>query len=543
MKPVLDIPSNPSSPASLPAADLLRILEEKDRLISDQEAELAKQQALLKEREALIAEQQKLLRLMEEQLRLARLRRFGSSSEKLPFQGELFDEAELEVSLEEVEKELAEAEAEPKKPRKRRTKGDGFDENLPRIQVRLTLDEDEKAGADKIFFSKVKEELDIVPAQARVIEYWQEKAVFDTPEGESTVKVAARPVHPLGKCLASVRLLAWILVAKYADALPLYRLEGILKRHGGHISRTTMANWIIRLDDVFKPLINLLREQQLDCDYLQADETRLQVLKETGKSAQSDKWMWVIRGGPPDRPAVLFEYDPSRSEEVPLRLLDGFRGTLQTDGYAGYNKVCRENGLTRIGCWDHARRKFVKASQAAPAKKKGTKVSKADVAIGKIRKLYAIEKRIEKLPPEEKTRQRRQLAQPVLDDLKAWLEKNRSRVPRDSLTYQAIQYTLNQWELLIGYLVDGRLHISNALAENAIRPFAVGRRNWLFADTPRGAKASATVYSLIETARANGLEPFAYLHHVLQHIGGASTVEDMEALLPWNINLEKKQEG
>ncbi|WP_419616034.1 IS66 family transposase, partial [Thiolapillus sp.] len=167
-----------------------------------------------------------------------------------------------------------------------------------------------------------------VPAQARVIEYWQEKAVFDTPEGESTVKVAARPIHPLGKCLASVQLLAWILVAKYADALPLYRLEGILKRHGGRISRTTMANWIIRLDDVFKPLINLLREQQLNADYLQADETRLQVLKETGKSAQSDKWMWVIRGGPPDRPAVLFEYDPSRSEAVPLRLLDGFRGTL-----------------------------------------------------------------------------------------------------------------------------------------------------------------------------------------------------------------------
>ncbi|WP_419617688.1 IS66 family transposase, partial [Thiolapillus sp.] len=155
------------------------------------------------------------------------------------------------------------------------------------------------------------------PAQARVIEYWQEKAVFDTPEGEITVKVAARPIHPLGKCLASVQLLAWILVAKYADALPLYRLEGILKRHGGQISRTTMANWIIRLDDVFKPLINLLREQQLDGDYLQADETRLQVLKESGKSAQSDKWMWVIRGGPPDRPAVLFEYDPSRSEEVP----------------------------------------------------------------------------------------------------------------------------------------------------------------------------------------------------------------------------------
>ncbi|WP_419596365.1 IS66 family transposase, partial [Thiolapillus sp.] len=205
------------------------------------------------------------------------------------------------------------------------------------------------------------------------------------------------------------------------------------------------------------------------------------------------------------------------------------------------NRVCRENGLTRIGCWDHARRKFVEASKAAPVKKKGTKVSKADVAIGKIRKLYAIEKRIEKLPPEEKTRQRQQLAQPVLDDLKAWLEKNSTRVPRDSLTYKAIQYTLNQWELLIGYLADGRLNISNALAENAIRPFAVGRRNWLFADTPRGAKASATVYSLIETAKANGLEPFAYIHHVLQHIGGASTVQ--ACLRPrdrfWDIPVPK----
>ena len=481
--------------------------------------------------------------LLEEQLRLARLRKFRARSEKLPFQGELFDEAELEVSLEDVEQALAEAEAEPKKPRKRRTKADGFDENLPRIQVRLTLDEEEKAGANKTFFSKVKEELDIVPAQARVIEYWQEKAVFEQEDGTQQLACAARPVHPLGKCLASVRLLAWILVAKYADALPLYRLEGILKRHGGHISRTTMANWIIRLDDVFKPLINLLREQQLDGDYLQADETRLQVLKETGKAAQSDKWMWVIRGGPPDQPVVLYHYDPSRSEEVPLRLLDGFEGVLQTDGYAGYNRVCRENTITRIGCWDHARRKFVEASKATPTKKKGTKVSKADVAIGKIRKLYAIEKRIETLPAEEKTRQRQQLAQPVLDDLKAWLEKNSTRVLRDSLTYKAIQYTLNQWDLLTGYCQDGKLHISNVLAENAIRPFAVGRKNWLFADTPRGAKASATVYSLIETAKANGIEPFAYLNHVLQHIGNAKMVEDVEALLPWNTSLNKMQKG
>ena len=183
---------------------------------------------------------------------------------------------------------------------------------------------------------------------------------------------------------------------------------------------------------------------------------------------------------------------------------------LQTDGYAGYNKVCRENTITRIGCWDHARRKFVEASKAAPTKKRGQKVSKADVAIGKIRKLYRIEDKIKDLTPAQKTEQREQLSRPVLDDLKAWLKANSRRVPKDSLTAKAIQYTLNQWDYLVGYCDDGHLHISNALAENAIRPFAVGRRNWLFADTARGAKASATCYSLIETAKANGLEPYAY---------------------------------
>jgi len=306
-------------------------------------------------------------------------------------------------------------------------------------------------------------------------------------------------------------------------------------RYGGNISRTTMANWVIRLDDVFKPLINLLREHQLEGDCLQADETRLQVHKEDGRPATSDKWMWLIRGGPPDQPAALFEYDASRGEEVPSRLLDGFEGVLQADGYAGYNRVCRNNPITRIGCWDHARRKFVEASKAAPAKKKGHKVSKADVAIGKIRKLYRIEDRIKDLAPEEKTLRRQTLSQPVLDDLKVWLQTNNRRVPKDSLTWTAINYTLNQWDLLVGYCRDGRLHISNALAENAIRPFAVGRRNWLFADTPRGARASATIYSLIETAKANGLEPYDYLRHVLQHIAAADTVEKFEALLPWSL--------
>lgn len=266
--------------------------------------------------------------------------------------------------------------------------------------------------------------------------------------------------------------------------MPLYRLEGILKREGHGVSRSVMANWIIRLEDVFRPLMNLLREEQNSSRYLQADETRIQVLKEDGKTAQSQKWMWVTRGGPPDRPSVLFAYDPSRSGEVAERLLDGFTGILQADGYSGYAAVCKQQGIQRIGCWDHARRKFVEASRANPAgggKGKQGRVSKADVALSHIRRLYAIEREIADRSPAEKYRARQALSVPKLVEFRAWLTKNQSRVLKDSLTRKAIDYTLNQWELLLGYCDDGDLNISNALAENAIRPFAVGRNYPQFA--------------------------------------------------------------
>ena len=452
MRTATDQSQTSRDPASLSPTELLALLAQKDRQIADREHTIAERDGVIADRDRAIAEKDhwlkekdKLLKLLEEELRLAKQRRFGSSSEKLPFQGDFFDEAELEQALSDVEQQLAEAGEPPRRkaPRKKRR---GLSDKLPRVRVDLPLSEDEKAGASRTFFTKAKEELDIIPAKAQVIEYWQEKAVFEDEHGEQTIQAAARQPHPLGKCIASVQLLAYILIAKYADALPLYRLEKILARYGGNISRTTMANWIIRLGDVFRPLINLLHEHQLSGDYLQVDETRIQVLKEDGKVATSDKWMWLVRGGPPHQPVVLFHYDVSRGEEVPLRLLDGFEGVLQADGYAGYNKVCRANTITRIGCWDHARRKFVEASKAAPTKKKGQKVSKADVAIGKIRKLYAIEDRIKAFDPEQKTAQRQALAQPVLDDLQTWLQTNAGRVPKDSLTYKAIQYTLNQWQ-------------------------------------------------------------------------------------------------
>ena len=511
--------------SGLSAAELLAV-------IAGFQQQLALKEEAIQRRDAHIL-------LLEELLRLRRIQRFAASSEKL-HQLQLFDEAELEADMDallaQLPDDLPQKTAEAKaKPRQR-----GFSASLLRERIELTLSDEQKAGASKVFFTKVKEELQFIPAQLKVLEIWQEKAVFER-DGEEVILAANRPVHPLGKCIATPSLLGYIITSKYADGLPLYRLEQMFKRLGQEVSRTSMAHWIIRLDEVFQPLMNLLREEQNHATYLQADETRIQVLKEKGKTAQSDKWMWVTRGGPPGRPAVLFEYDPSRAGSVPVRLLEGFSGILQADGYSGYSQVCKQSGLTRIGCWDHARRKFIEATQATPSVAKGKSkpgASKADVALGYIGKLYAIEREQKERSDAERYQARQTRSMPLLAELKTWLENNVGKVMKGSLTRKAMEYTLGQWPYLVGYCERGDLHISNVLAENAIRPFAVGRKAWLFADSAQGAKASATCYSLLETAKANDLEPSAYINHVLAQIGEADSLEKLEALLPWNVPLE-----
>ncbi|UVW34163.1 IS66 family transposase [SAR92 clade bacterium H455] len=205
-----------------------------------------------------------------------------------------------------------------------------------------------------------------------LIEYLQEKAVFVGKE-ERLIKSTELPKHPLNKCIASVSLLAYVVISKYCDGLPLYGLELILQRYGGEVTRTSMANWVIRLSLELQPLINLMREHQLSYDYLQMDETRIKVLKEPGKSPSSDKWMWVSRGGPPDEPVVLFDFDPSRSKELAARLLDGFEGFLQCDGMGSYDAIWHSKGLKQLGCFDHLRRKFVDAQKGAKVLKKKVK--------------------------------------------------------------------------------------------------------------------------------------------------------------------------
>ncbi|MBF0602793.1 MAG: IS66 family transposase, partial [Nitrospirae bacterium] len=326
---------------------------------------------------------------------------------------------------------------------------------------------------------------------------------------------------------------------KYADGLPLYRMESVLQRSGIDLDRTVMAHWMIKAGHLVQPLINLLRDHMLDYGIIQMDETGVQVLKEPDRPATSKSFMWVQRGGAPDRRIILFDYDPSRSGQVPLGLLTEYRGWLQTDGYSGYSAVGALPNVEHIGCWSHARRKFDEAVKAAGKGKK----SKASEAIGMIQKLYAIEKRCRGMNSEERTKLRQLEVPPIFEEILNWMSDLAPKVLPGSATGKALAYLSGQWSKLIRYVEDGRLEIDNNSVENAIRPFVIGRKGWLFSNSVRGVKASANLYSLIETAKASGLEPYAYLRKVFSEIPNAVTVDDFEALLPWNVqkNSEKSK--
>jgi transposase len=509
---------------------------------------LSEKEDVIQQKDDVIESQKQRIEILEEHIRQAAAKRFAPSSEKTSAQqGNLFNEAEVEIYLE-VEGSDENEDRDAKPTKKAKTGRKPFDQSLPRIQVFSYLTEEEKQGAIDVFFVKVREELDLTPAIVQILEYMQEKAVFTDNSIQNSdlfnkekrlMKVANVVKNPVPKAMGSINLMAYIIISKYLDGLPLYRIEKIIRRYGGSISRATLANWVIVLGKKLHVLINLLREYQHQGSVIMADETRIQVLKEPGYSATGDKYMWVTLGGPPDKRSVLFDYDPSRAKEIPLRLLSGFSGMdkktyLQTDGYAGYSAACKQYKLISVGCWDHARRKFKEAQTAQP---KGAKVktSKADMALSLINKLYLIERKIVDLSPDEKLKVREEKSLPILKKLKTWLDQNKSRVAKDSLTGKAMTYLHNQWPKLIVYCTEGELRISNILAENAIRPFVIGRKAWLFSDTPEGARASAAHYSLIETAKLHGLDPFRYYQHILAALPYAEKAEDFEALQPWNV--------
>jgi len=296
-----------------------------------------------------------------------------------------------------------------------------------------------------------------------------------------------------------------------------------------------MANWMIQCGNLIQPLINLSRDSLLAGGIIFMDETTVQVLNEPDKNPQSKSYLWVQRGGPPNKLVILFDYDPGRSQTVPQRLLEGYQGALQTDGYAGYNAVVAKNNLIHLGFLAHARRQFTEVIKAQ-GKNKNKKTGKAQRALNYIQQLYEIEKSVKCVSVDERFKTRQALAIPILTQCRTWLDEVLPLVPPKTTLGKALLYLNNEWPKLIRYVDDGRYCIDNNLAENAIRPFVVGRKNWLFSQSVKGVKASANLYSLIETAKANGLEPYAYLKFVFTHLPRATSLQMIEALLPWNVN-------
>ena len=411
---------------------------------------------------------------LQEQLNLALARRYAASSEKIsPDQIRLFDEAEAGADTSEEDEAITiPAHSRRKRGRKK------LPERLPRVEVIHEVPEEARIcphdGNPLIEIGEVvSEQLDIIPAKIQVIRHVRKQYACRCGQ---CIKTADLPPQPIPKSLASPGLLAHVAVSKYQDALPLYRQEGILKRIGVDLPRATLANWMVQAGLLIQPLINLLRERMLGYDLLQMDETPVQVLREPVRSAQSRSYLWVQRGGPPDQRVILYDYDPGRGQHVPQRLLEGFTGYLQTDGYEGYNAVVAANGLVHVGCMAHARRKFHEAVQVQG--KKG-KRGHAHRGLALIQKLYRIEQQARTWSPQDRYVHRQQHAVPILDVLRRWLDESLPRVPPASATGKALNYLHNEWDRLIRYLDDGRIEIDNNGAENAIRPFVVGRKNWL----------------------------------------------------------------
>ena len=481
-----------------------------------------------------------------EQLRLARRRMFGPSSESHAGQGWLFNEAEALIESEPEAGDSASLPPPAIEPsaqtladtnkKKARGKRKPLPIELPRIDVVLDVPEAERTcacGTPMVEIGQdVSEQLDIVPMQVRVLRHIRKR--YGCPKGDQAPISAPVPAQVLPKSNASNDLLAMLLVTKYVDGLPLARFEYVLARAGVTVPRQTLARWVIGTAQALQPIANLMRDVLLGHDVIHMDETPVQVLKEPGRAATSKSQMWVQRGGPPGKPVILFEYDPSRAQAVPLRLLEGWKGHLMADGLESYGAIAFCEGVTRLGCWAHARRRFVDASKVLPAGKRG----RAHEALALIGKLYAIERDARELNDAERLAQRQSRSRAVLDELRRWLDQVLPTVPPTSVLGGALGYLHRQWPRLIPYLARGDLPIDNNPAENAIRPFVVGRKAWLFSDTQAGARASALIYSLVETAKANGMEPYLWLRNALRALPTATTVEHFEALLPWNLKAE-----
>jgi len=480
------------------------------------------------------------IRLLEEALRVLKANTYGPSRERLSVaagQVELFNEIEATLELTEavgVEPELKATPMREEKPSAGKPGRAKLASHLPRVEIRHELSAAERhcecGGVLAEIGADVSEQLDYVPAKVQVLRHVRVK--YACPGCEQCVKSAALPEHILPKTNASPGLLAQLVTSKYVDSLPLYRQEAMFERYGVRLPRATQAAWMIALTVVLQPLLNLMDERLRSSGYIRIDETRVQVLN-SDKAPSALHWMWVRVAGPKHQRIILFDYDPSRGGEVADALIEGCSGYLQSDGYQAYEGASERAGLLHVGCFAHARRRFFEALKALPnAQRK--QPGAAHEAVRRIDALYLIERQIKDLSDAERMRIRGEEAIRQLESLHAWASKMQHETMPSGKLGEALGYLITQWPKLVRYVEDPRLAIDTNLAENAIRPFALGRRNWLFADTVKGAKASAALYSIVSTARANGLEPYAYLRKLFAELPKAKTVADFEAILPFN---------
>ena len=491
-------------------------------------------------------EAQERLHRMIEQLILARHRQFGSSSEQSSSQARLFDEAEVLAKSSTDEQDLApipstESAATAPAEKKPRGKRAPLSAELERIEIVHDVPEDERTcpcGTAMVEIGQdISEQLDIVPMQIRVLRHIRKR--YGCPGSVHVPVTAVLPPQPLPKTNASPDFLAMLLTVKFVDGQPISRFAKVLERFHAPVPEQTLGRWVIGSATLLQPLLNLARDSLLAGSFIHIDETVVQVLKEKDKAPTSQSYMWVQAGGLPDKPVVIFDYDPSRSGKVPVRLLHDYRGYLMTDAYDGYNQLAQTEGIERLVCWAHVRRRFVEAVKVQPKGKRG----RADEAVELIRKLYRIESEHKDATPELRLQARQELSLPVLAKIHAWLDKTQPAAAPKSALGTALTYLRNCWPMLIRYTERGDLPIDNNRCENAIRPFVIGRKAWLFNDTVAGANSSAIIYSLVETAKANGLEPYLWLRRVLRELPAAKTVEDVEALLPWNCRSQQLMEN
>ena len=488
------------------------------------------------ELENTVAELSALVKHFEELFKLSQLKRFGASSEKTDLdtgQVTLFGAPEAPVAP------MLLPEEPTAKRRKQKGKRQEDLSKLPLEIVEHDIPESERKcpqcnGSVEEIGASTRDELKIIPAKVIRIQHrckaYKCPVCAETSDKTPIIK-AAMPTSLIKGSVASASAVAYIMTQKHLMHLPFYRLEQDFMRQGVFINRQNMANWSIQVcEDWLKPIYEKLRQNLLEHNVLHADETSLQVLREPGKSAQQKSYMWLYRtSSEAERPTVFYEYQPDRGGKHPETFLSGWRGFCHTDGYSAYHGL---DGVTTVGCWAHVRRKFDEAFKIAKAPD-----SSAKVGLDFCNQLFALEREFAELSSSKRFAQRMEQSKPVAEAFFAWA-KSLDMPPKLAIT-RALVYALKQERWLMNVFLDGRLELSNNRAERSIKPFVIGRKNWLFASSVNGAKASAIAFSIIETARENGLKPFEYLNFLLEALPD-TTSGQIEELLPWGSRIPEQ---